>query len=59
MITVKYKDDDTGQEATFSITPADDDSAKVKVEFEPAARDDMKDPYGILGKLALFFTKGG
>lgn len=59
MIEVKYKNEDNGQEATFSITPGDDSSAKVKIVLDPPAQDDMQDPYGILGKLALFFSGEG
>lgn len=58
MITVKYTDDENGQEATFSITPGEDGSAKVKIKFDPPAADDIENPFGILGKLALFFTGG-
>lgn len=55
MIKVTYENEDNGQTASFSITPSDDDSAKVKIDFEPATKDDMQDPYGILGKLTYFF----
>lgn len=57
MITVKYTDDETGQTATFSITPSHDGSAAVKINFDPPASDDMVNPYGILGKLVRFFSE--
>ena len=56
MITVKYEDDNTGQTATFSITPSSDKTASIEIDFDPPGKADMKDPYGILGKLAFLFT---
>jgi hypothetical protein len=56
MIKVTYEDDETGQTATFTIKAANDFSAKVGIVFDPSAKDDLKDPFGILGKLVLFFS---
>jgi hypothetical protein len=56
MITVKYEDSKTGQTATFSISPTGDGAAAVNIKFDPPASDDMENPFGILGKLAEFFT---
>jgi len=59
MIKVTYKNEENGQEAVFSIKPEDDESAKVKMDFEPTISDSTEDPYGILNQLLSVFTGKG
>jgi len=56
MITVKYKNEVTGQEVNFTIHESGEDQADVHIEFKPEISKETPDPYGILSKLLTFFN---
>ena len=59
MIKVKYENEESGQTAVFTIKPADDESANVKMDFDPVIKDETEDPYGILNQLLAVSGVGG
>ena len=56
MITVKYKNEVTGQEVNFTIHESGEDQADVQIQFKPVLSQETPDPYGILSKLLSFFN---
>jgi hypothetical protein len=51
MITITYKCDETGQEATITVEGIDNEHAEVSFQANPPINEGVLDPYGILGSL--------